>query len=87
MRGKRQPTRDTGSLLMCPFYTAPLAEDRRKTTIRVGLRLAPSTCVPVVAIRATGIPPIQLLERGFPEAVTGGLIVDRVGSLSALAMS
>jgi hypothetical protein len=31
------------------------------------LRVAPGTCVPVVAIRATEIPPSQPLYRGFPE--------------------
>ncbi|MFN4895780.1 MAG: hypothetical protein ACK5HO_08325, partial [Pseudomonadota bacterium] len=34
------------------------------------LRVAPGTCVPVVAIRATEIPPSQPLYRGFPEVST-----------------
>lgn len=37
------------------------------------LRVAPGTYVPTVAIRATEIPPIQPVNRGFPEVSQWGL--------------
>ncbi|MFN5062661.1 MAG: hypothetical protein ACK5GN_07425, partial [Pseudomonadota bacterium] len=41
------------------------------------LRVAPGTCVPVVAIRATEIPPSQPLYRGFPEVSPWQLLAYR----------
>ncbi|MFN5063113.1 MAG: hypothetical protein ACK5GN_09710, partial [Pseudomonadota bacterium] len=45
----------------------PARSKLNRAQIGARLRVAPGTCVPVVAIRATEIPPSQPLYRGFPE--------------------
>jgi len=50
------------------FYSvSPARSKLHRAQTDARLRVAPGTCVPAVAVRATEIPPIQPLYRGFPE--------------------